>query len=476
MKPFLTIKEIQEKIQKKEILPQEVISFFRKRLEKYNAQVNAVIEIFPEPTSHKEGLLNGVPGIIKDNIAQNGHITSCGSKMLSNYVAPYDATIIQHLKEEGAPILGRANMDEFAMGSTGEFSTYGPAYNPWDTTRTPGGSSSGVAASVAAGLVPWGIGSETGGSVRMPSAFCNLVGLYPTYGRFSRYGLIAFASSTDQVGPLTRTVYDNALIASIISGHDSLDGTSLSTPKIDFTKHLNGKLPQNLKIGIIREALESEGIDPEIKESFKESIKHLEQMGATIKVIDLPNLKYGIAVYFVLSRAEAASNLSRFDGTLYGKRAKNAKDLHDMYIKTRHDSFGQEVKLRMLMGNYVLSSLHSDAFYKKALKVRSLIRSELESVFHDVDLLMSPTTTALPFKIGKDIQDPLKVYMADYFTVPFCVAGVPCLSLPGRPSKKGLPIGFQFIGPKLSEELIYKVAHAYQQNTDFHNKVPKGFE
>ncbi|MBD3273332.1 Asp-tRNA(Asn)/Glu-tRNA(Gln) amidotransferase subunit GatA [Candidatus Dependentiae bacterium] len=479
MKTFLTIKELKEKLEKKEIKKEEVISFYYNRLKKYNDKLNVALEIFEEKDldkNNKQGILSGIPGLLKDNISQKGKITSCASKILENYKAPYDATVTKKLKDEGTVILGRANMDEFAMGSSGEFSAFGITKNPWDTNRVPGGSSSGSASAVAAGLIPWAIGTETGGSVRQPAAFCGLVGLYPTYGSNSRKGIVAFTSSTDQPGPLTKTVYDNALLSSILMGENPNDSTSLLRPKVDFTKNLTGKLPKNLTFGVIKDALESDGINAEVKKSFELAIKQLEKLGAKIKYIELPDLKYGISVYFIVSRAEAASNLARFDGSLYGMRAQDAKDLKEMYIKTRHDGFGPEVKRRILMGNYVLSSSHQDAYYKKADHVRAMLRAEFEQAFKEVDLLISPTTTTLPFEIGKMCNDPVKMYWADYFTVPNCITGNPALSIPGEFSKDGLPIGFQFIGPRLSEELIYQVAYAFEQSTDYHLKTPKGYE
>lgn len=478
MKSFLSIKNLKEKIEKKEISPKESIHYFYEKLKKHNSKLNAALQIFEENSieNKNDGILKGIPGLLKDNISQKGRIASCGSKMLKNYKAPYDATVTKKLKNEGATILGRTNMDEFAMGSSGEYSAYGATHNPWNTKHSPGGSSSGSAAAVAAGLVPWALGTETGGSVRQPASFCGIVGLYPTYGSNSRFGIVALTSSTDQAGPLTKTVYDNALLSSILIGENSKDSTSLKRPKIDFTKNLNGKLPENLKIGVIKDSLESEGINSQVKKHFELAIKQLEKLGAKIKYISLPDLKYGISVYFIINRAEAASNLARFDGTLYGMRAQNAKSLNEMYIKTRHDGFGPEVKRRILMGNYVLSSKHQDAYYKKANHVRAMIRAEFEEAFKDVDLLISPTASTLPFKIGKACQDPVKMYLSDYFTVPNCITGNPALSIPCGFSKEGLPIGFQFIGPRMSEELIYKVAYAFEQSTDYHMKTPKGFE
>jgi aspartyl-tRNA(Asn)/glutamyl-tRNA(Gln) amidotransferase subunit A len=478
MKPFLTIKDLKEKIEKKEISPKESIKYFYEKLKKHNSKLNAVIEIFQENSidNQNEGMLKGMPGGLKDNISQEGRTVSCASKILENYKAPYDATVTKKLKDEGTTILGRANMDEFAMGSSGEYSAYATTYNPWNTNHVPGGSSSGPAAAVAAGLVPWALGTETGGSVRQPASFCGIVGLYPTYGSNSRFGIVALTSSTDQVGPLTKTVYDNALLSSILIGENPNDSTSLKRPRVNFTKNLNGQLPQNLKIGVIKDGLESEGVNSEVKEHFELAIKQLEKLGAKIEYISLPDLKYGISVYFIINRAEAASNLARFDGSLYGMRAKDAKDLQEMYIKTRHDGFGPEVKRRILMGNYVLSSSHQDAYYKKADRIRAMIRAEFEEAFKNVDLLISPTASTLPFEVGKACQDPVKMYLSDYFTVPNCITGNPALSIPCGFSQKGLPIGFQFIGPRMSEELIYQVAYAFEQSTDYHLKTPKGFE
>jgi len=479
MKSFLTIKQLKEKLEKKEVTISQVTDYYSNRIEKYNNKLNAVIETFDKETiTHKNnnsGLLNGIPGLLKDNICQENRITSCGSKILQNFKSAYDATVTKRIKQEGGIILGRTNMDEFAMGGTGEYSAYGDTCNPWNLNHVPGGSSSGSAAAVAAGLAPWALGSETGGSVRQPAAFCSLVGLYPTYGTHSRYGIVAFTSSTDQVGTLTKTVYDNALLASSLSGHDPKDSTSLFKETIDYTKNLTGKLPKNLTLGVLQDSIESEGVDEQIKDKFLEAVKQLEKLGAKIKYISLPDLKYGISVYFIISRAEAASNLARFDGSLYGMRAMDEKTLKDMYIQTRHDGFGIEVKRRILMGNYVLSSSHKGAFYDKADHVRAMIRAEFDQAFSEVDLLISPTTPTLPFKIGQTDQDPLAMYMADYFTVPNCITGKPALSVPCGFSKENLPIGFQFMGPRLSEELIYQVAYAYEQSTDHHTKNPAGF-
>jgi len=480
MKPFMTIKELVYGLEKKEFTVEEIVSFYQKRIKKYNPILNAFLELFETESIKTEfygsGPLAGIPGALKNNISIANRTITCGSKILENYNAPYNATVTKRLHNAGAIILGTTNMDEFAMGSSGEFSAYGEIKNPWDIERTPGGSSAGSAAAVAAGLVPWALGTETGGSVRQPASFCGLVGLYPTYGRFSRYGIVAFASSTDQPGPLTKTVYDNALVASMLSGHDPKDSTSQPEPQRDFTKNLDGKLPEKLTIGIIQDSLDSEGVIPEVKTSFEKTIKHLEYLGATIKQISLPDLKYGIHIYFILAYAEAASNLSRFDGTLYGNRAQDIESLAEMYIKTRHDGFGSEVKRRILMGNYVLSSSHKEAYYEKANHIRCAIRAEFDDAFQHVDLLVSPTSATSPFKLGELCSDPIAMYLNDYFTVPNCITGMPALSLPCGYTDKGLPIGFQFIGPRMSEEIIYRTAYAYEQSTDHHLRHPKGYE
>jgi len=418
-------------------------------------------------------LLYGIPYLLKDNISQKKRITSAGSKILSNYRAPYNATVHERLTKAGGISLGRTNMDEFAMGGSGEFSAYGPTKNPWDTKHSPGGSSAGSAAAVAAGLVPFALGTETGGSVRAPASFCNLVGLYPTYGLNSRFGILAFASSNDQPGPLTRTVYDNALVASAMFGHDPKDSTSLPVGQQNYTKDLDGKLPENFTLGIIEDGIAHDGIDKQVLHAFEQAVKHMQDLGAKIKYVKIPHLKYGIAVYFIISRVEAASNLARFDGSLYGARSEHAKNLLDMYLHTRHDGFGQEVKRRILTGNYALSAGHKDAFYEQASHVRAMIRAEFLEACDTVDLLASPTTPTLPFALGELIDDPISMYLADYFTVPTNCIGVPALSLPCGFSKENLPIGMQFLGPRLSEKLLYKVAYAFEQSTDYHTKHPQ---
>jgi aspartyl-tRNA(Asn)/glutamyl-tRNA(Gln) amidotransferase subunit A len=478
MNSFWSIKEIKDAIDRKEVTPEEVVTFFKKRIARFNPKLNAVLEVFDDaqPVSDAaQKKLGGIPILFKDNILQKDRIASAGSKILSNYRSCYDATIVARLKEYGAVPVGRGNMDEFAMGASGEFSAYGVTKNPYNLDHVPGGSSAGPAAAVAAGLVPAAIGTETGGSVRQPACFSGLVGLYPTYGLLPRYGLVAFGSSLDQAGPLTRTVYDNALLLSVMAGKDTHDATSCDNNGQDYTVGLDGNIPKGLRIGVIKDALESDGIDPDIAKAFNESLEVLKKRGATITVIDLPHLKYGIAVYFIITRAEAASNLYRYDGSLYGARDTEAKELFDMYLKTRTNNFGAEVKRRILVGNYVLSKGHFDAYYNKAQMVRSIIRTEFEESFKQVDVLMSPTIPTPAFKIGQMTGDPLAMYLADYFTVPNCVIGTPALSVPCGLTSKGLPMGVQFLGPRLSEHVLYKVAYAYEQASGV-QLIPSNFD
>lgn len=480
MKPFMTIKELKTKLANKECSPQEIKDFYLARIKKYDKQLNSVIESFDNADQDteiaQEGLLAGIPYVCKDNILQKGYIASAASNILKNFKATYDATVIKNLKKQGALSLGRANQDEFGMGSSGEFSAYGPTRNPWDLERSPGGSGSGSGAAVAAGLVPFSLSTETGGSNRHPAAWGGLVGLYPTYGLNSRFGVIPFASSNDQVGPITKTVYDNALVLSSLSGMDPLDTTSVQSPAKDYTKNLDGKMPSGLRIGIIRDLAEHEKVNPEIAQAFSDAVKQLEKLGAQIVYVDLPMINYAMAVYFIISRAEAASNLSRYDGTLYGNRVKDAESLYDMYLKTRQEGFGIEVKRRILVGNYVLSAGHKDAYYLKAQQVRNAMRAEFQAAFSKMDLLISPTTPQLPYKIGELVNDPIEMHLADSYLVPSCIVGTPGLSIPCGYSKTNLPIGFQFLGPRLSEELIYKVAYAYEQSTDHHLRNPQGYE
>lgn len=476
MKPFATITELKEQLNKGAISPAELLNYYIERFKKYDSRIRSALEVFDAQSiiqaSNSSGRLAGIPGIIKDNIAQKGRRLSCGSKILDNYRAPYDATAISKLKNDGALILGRANLDEFAMGSSTETSAFFTTHNPWNLECVPGGSSGGSIAAVAAGLVPWALGSETGGSVRQPAAFCGVVGMKPTYGRVSRYGLVAYASSLDQIGVVTRTVADNALVMSVIAGSDASDASCLAVEQKDYTAALTGKLPQGLKIGIVRNSLTAQGIDGEVVSAVEQGIKTFEKLGATCIPIDMPTLDYSAAAYFILSRAEAASNLGRFDGVRYGMRDTQAHTLFDMYSNTRHDGFGPEVRSRILIGNYVLSAGHSGQFYVNAQKVRRLIRAEFINMFKEVDLLIMPSQSGPAFKIGAFDHDKLQMDLQDYFTCPVNLAGIPAISIPCGFTKSGLPLGLQLIGPHLAEEQIYQAAHAFECATDWHTKHP----
>lgn len=473
---FSSIKELIQKLDAKEISHEELLEFCLRRFEAFDPQIGSALEVFDKQSILKDfsgqGPLRGIPGLIKDNICQKERIASCASKMLENFRSTYDATVIERLKADGALLLGRANMDEFAMGSSTESSAFKKTANPWDTSRVPGGSSGGSAAAVAAGLVPWTLGSDTGGSVRQPAAFCGVVGIKPTYGLVSRFGLIAYASSLDQVGVITRTVYDNALVLSSIAGHDSRDSSNLGVAKKDYTQGLSDTLPKNIRIGVIHNSLKADGMDPEVVAAIEQAIGVLEKQGARISYVTLPTLEYAAAAYLILSRAEAASNLARFDGVRYGLRNKSAKSLNHMYSETRHDGFGAEVKSRIAVGNYVLSAGHAGEFYLNAKKAVRVMRHEFVEAFKEVDLLIMPTQPAPAFKFGAYDVDKLQMDLQDYFTCPMNLVGIPAISLPCGFTANKLPIGFQLIGPHLSEELLYQVGHVYEQNTQWHTMHP----
>lgn len=473
---FSTIEEISKDLSNKEYSAEHVVNFYKQRFAKHDDRINSSLEIFDTQSildsASQKGALFGIPGLIKDNICQTGRIASCASKMLENYRAPYDATVIERLKEAGALCIGRANMDEFAMGSSTETSAYFKTSNPWDTDCVPGGSSGGSAAAVAAGFVPWALGSDTGGSVRQPAGFCGIVGLKPTYGAVSRYGVVAYASSLDQVGIFSRTVYDNALVFSAIAGHDPKDASTLTLERKDYTKNLTGKLPESLRIGIVKTAFEAEGLDDEVASLTKEAVKTFEKEGATVKEILLPTLEYAAATYFIISRAEAASNLARFDGVRYGFRAKDIKNLEDLYVKSRSEGFGKEVQIRMMVGNYVLSAGYAGKFYHNAKKVQQLICQDFHEAFTEVDILIMPTQSCPAFKFGAFDRNKLQMDLQDYYTAPVNLAGICAMSIPCGFTKSNMPVGLQLIGPKLSEELLFKVGHAYQQMTDWHKKHP----
>jgi aspartyl-tRNA(Asn)/glutamyl-tRNA(Gln) amidotransferase subunit A len=403
-------------------------------------------------------------------ICTEGIRTTCGSKILHNFVPPYDATVIERLKAAGAIVLGKTNMDEFAMGSSTEHSASGPTHNPWDLRAIPGGSSGGSAAAVAADECAAALGSDTGGSVRQPAACCGIVGLKPTYGRVSRYGLVAFASSLDQIGPMTKDVRDAALIMNVIGGHDPRDSTSADMPLPDFTRALTGTA-NGLRLGMPREYFAA-GLDNEVERAVNEAVQVLEGVGATTAEVTLPHSEYGVAAYYILAPSEASSNLARYDGVKYGYRTPHWSNLRDMYMHTRDEGFGAEVKRRIMLGTYALSAGYYEAYYRKAQQVRTLIRRDFEEAFRHVDVIVAPTMPTPAFKIGEKTDDPLQMYLSDVFTVPVNLAGIPGISMPCGFNPAGLPIGLQLIGRPFDEETILRVAHAFEQHTDHHRRKP----
>lgn len=479
IRPFITIKELEKLLAENKITREEILDFYSKRFETFDGHVGSALEVFDKQsilkTAANEGSLFGIPGLVKDNICQEGRITACASKMLENFVATYDATAIDRLKKAGALLMGRANMDEFAMGSSTETSAFQKTKNPWNQECVPGGSSGGSAAAVAAGLVPWALGSDTGGSVSQPAGLCGVVGIKPTYGLVSRYGLVAYGSSVDQIGVLAKTVYDNARVLSVIAGKDDKDASMQQVSTKDYTALLDGVLPENLRVGVVENALGALGIEQEIVNAIEQAVMVFENAGAQIKRITLPTLDYAAATYFILSRAEAASNLARFDGVRYGLRNKKASTLSQMYHKTRHDGFGQEVRARILVGNYVISAGHAGQFYNNAKKVQRLISHEFSQAFKDVDVLIMPTHPAPAFKFGAFANNKLQMDLQDYFTCAMNLAGIPSLSLPCGMTTEKMPIGFQIVGPHLSEELLYRIGHAYQEKTAWHTIHPQGY-
>lgn len=418
----------------------------------------------------KGGPLTGIPFLIKDNIATRGIRTTCASRILNNFVPPFDATVIEKIKKSGVVILGKTNMDEFAMGSSTENSAFFPTRNPWDTNRVPGGSSGGSAAAVAARQAPIALGSDTGGSIRQPAGFCNVVGMKPTYGRVSRYGLVAFASSLDQIGPITRSVSDCALALSIIAGHDPMDSTSYNSPVPDFLKALKPNL-KGIKIGIPKEYY-SEGIDGVVKTTLSASIKTLSQLGAEIDYeISLPHTRYALSVYYIIAPSEASANLSRYDGVKYGYSYAEGRTIRESIEKTKQYGFGAEVKRRIMLGTYALSAGYYDAYYLKAQKVRTIIINEFKEAFKKCDALVTPTSPSLPFRIGEKIEDPLQMYLSDVCTIPSNIAGIPAITVPAG-FCNGLPVGMQILGRHLEEEMILRIAYAYENATGWYKKKP----
>jgi aspartyl-tRNA(Asn)/glutamyl-tRNA(Gln) amidotransferase subunit A len=445
--------------------------------EKLNEQLNAFLQIDrngalkkAEAISGREGTLAGIPIAIKDNICVQGLQASCGSRILGNYHPPYNATVIERLLRAGAIVVGKTNCDEFAMGSSNENSAFGPVKNPWDTSRVPGGSSGGSAAAVAAGIVPVALGSDTGGSVRQPASLCGVFGLKPTYGRNSRYGLVAFASSLDQVGIFARSASDVARVLGVIAGRDVHDATTADVPVPDYFGEMSGDI-KGARIGLPR-SLFGEGLDAEVRSSVEAAVDVYRDLGAEIVDIELPNAQYSIAVYYIIATAEASSNLARFDGVRYGFRAEDAPELRQMYKKTREEGFGPEVKRRIMLGTYVLSAGYYEAYYGKAQQVRSLIKQDFRKAFERCDAIITPTSPTPAFSIGEKVDDPLSMYLNDVYTVTANLAGIPGLNVPCGLSSSRLPIGFQLLGAYWSEPTILKLAHAYETAQPFTERPP----
>lgn len=462
----------------------ELTQHYLKRIEKYDSKLNSYVslshtgsmaqatEADTRIAAGHAGPLTGIPISLKDIICMKSSRTTCGSKMLDNFISPYTATLAQQLLDAGCVVLGKTNMDEFAMGSSTETSFYGPTKNPWHTEYAPGGSSGGSAAAVAARLCAASIGTDTGGSIRQPAAFCGLTGLKPTYGRVSRYGVVAFASSLDQAGPMAASAEDVAFILQAITGHDAKDSTSLTEAVPNFSANLKQPL-DGLKVGIPTE-LFGDGIDAKTTKLVNDAIKELEQLGATVAEVSLPHAPAAIDAYYVIAPAEASSNLSRFDGVRYGYRCASPKSLEDLYTRSRSEGFGEEVKRRLLVGTYALSSGYYDAYYIKAQQVRTLVSRDFQHAFAKVDVIVSPTSPAPAFKLGSKLDDPLSMYLSDVNTVAVNLAGLPALSMPVGFSN-GLPVGMQIIGPHLAESKLLQVAHQYQQVTDWHKQIPEAF-
>lgn len=472
----LTIHELNDAIGKKGIAAGDALSALKARINDIDGNVAAYVRkgaASPAQSTAQDttGPLKGVPITLKDNICTEGLNTECCSRILAGFKPPYDATVVRKLRAAGAVILDtKANMDEFAFGSSTENSCFGTTHNPWDLERVPGGSSGGSAAAVAADEAIAALGSDTGGSIRQPAAFCGVVGLKPTYGRVSRYGLIAFASSLDQIGPLTKDVTDSAILLNVISGRDPMDATSVDIPVPDYSGALVNDV-RGLRIGIPKEYF-VEGMDPEVKTIIEEAIRKLEALGAITGKVSLPHSKYAVPVYYILGTAEASSNLGRFDGVQYGFRAETGK-LIEMYMKTRGEGFGQEAKRRILLGTFSLSHGYYDAYYLKALKVRTLIKQDFDQVFKQFDCIVTPTAPTPAFRIGEKADNPLQMYLSDIYTISVNLAGIPAISLPCGFTKSGLPVGLQILAKPFAEETLFRAAYTYEQNTPWHKEKPK---
>ena len=464
----LTVHELQEKLDKNEINSLEITKSYLDNINKKEKDVQAFITVNEKALEQAKNNLNGIPIGIKDNICIKKMRTTCASKMLENFISPYNASVIENLESSNSIFLGKLNMDEFAMGASTEYSAFKKTKNPWNLGKVPGGSSGGSAAAVAANMVPWALGSDTGGSIRQPASFCGVVGLKPTYGLISRYGLVAFASSLDQIGPITKDVMDSAMLLNIISGYDEKDSTSANIEKKDYTKALN-KDVKGLKIGLPKEYF-GDGINLEVKEKVLEAAQKYKEMGAIVEECSISTTNYALAVYYILACAEASSNLGRFDGIRYGYRTENFSNLKDIYKNSRSEGFGPEVKRRIILGTYVLSSGYYDAYYKKAQKVRALVKKEFKKLFKKYDVLLTPTSPTVAFDIGTKSNNPLEMYLADVCTVSVNIAGVPAISIPCGVDSQNMPVGLQLIGNYFNEGTLLRVAYSYEQETKFREK------
>ena len=481
----LTVHELIEKLEKKELTSTEITQSYVDRIKEKEPEVQAFVTTLEDEALKQakeidekrksgeiENNLAGIPIGIKDNMCTKGIKTTCSSHMLENFVSPYDATVVEKLKSENLIDLGKLNMDEFAMGGSTEYSYFHKTYNPWNLNKVPGGSSGGSAAAVAANIVPWALGSDTGGSIRQPSSFCGVVGLKPTYGLISRYGLVAFASSLDQIGPITKDVEDSAILLNLIAGHDEKDTTSADIAKKDYTKNLKNDI-KGKKIGVPKEFF-GEGINAEVKEKLQEAIETYKELGAEVEEFSLDIAKYSLATYYIIACAEASSNLGRFDGIRYGYRTPEFSNLKELYKKSRSEGFGPEVKRRIILGTYVLSSGYYDAYYKKAQQVRTLVMNEFQKAFEKYDVILTPTSPTVAFDIGSKSNNPLEMYLADICTVSVNIAGLPGISIPCGVDKEGMPVGMQLIGNKFEEEKLLNIAYVFEQKTKFREKhAPK---
>jgi aspartyl-tRNA(Asn)/glutamyl-tRNA(Gln) amidotransferase subunit A len=479
-----SVAELSAALQARQVSSVEVTQAFLERVTRHQAALNAFISITAEAALAEAaqadarlgrkgaGPLTGVPIAHKDIFCTQGVKTTCGSRMLANFVSPYDATVVERLRAAGVVMLGKTNMDEFAMGSSNETSYFGPVRNPWDPARVPGGSSGGSAAAVAARLAPAATATDTGGSIRQPAALCGVTGLKPTYGRVSRFGMIAFASSLDQGGLITRSAEDAALLLGAMAGFDERDSTSVELPVPDYSAALAQPL-KGLKIGLLKEFFDT-GLDPQIEQHIRAALELLRAQGAVIRDVSLPNLPLSVPTYYVVAPAECSSNLARFDGVRYGHRCDNPRDLLDLYQRSRGEGFGAEVKRRIMTGTYVLSAGYYDAFYLKAQRVRQLISNDFERAFHEVDVVIGPTTPTTAFELGAKTADPVTMYLNDIYTIGANLAGLPAISLPCGVSQ-GLPTAMQIIGPHFGEERLLNIAHRYQLETDWHRRTPPGY-